>query len=72
MYWAHKGNDSNTYLIESSALDGTNREIIVTANESARSLSMDFSTERLYYVYVESGRIVYVDLKEKKVRSTRI
>lgn len=68
MYWAHKLKGIKSHLIESSALDGTNRQVVVAANESASSLSMDFSTERLYYVYVESGSIAYVGLKDKKVR----
>lgn len=63
MYWAHKREDTKTYLIESSSLDGWNREIILNSTESARSLSIDFSTDRLYFVYVESGKIVYYDLK---------
>lgn len=67
MYWSHKSKGTKPYLIESSALDGTNRQIIVASNESVRSLSIDFNTNRLYYVYVESGSIVYIDLKEKQV-----
>lgn len=67
MYWACKSNSSKQFVIESSALDGSNRKILLTANETARSLSIDFSTERLYFVYVENSKIVYFDLKTKIV-----
>lgn len=67
LYWACKINTTKSYAIKSSALDGSKIETLIIANETARSLSIDFSTERLYFVYVENAKIAYFDLKTKTV-----
>lgn len=71
MYWAHRREDKS-FLIESSALDGSERDVVINTNESAHSLSIDFTTNRLYFVYFESSKIAYFDLKAQVVsKSTK-
>lgn len=67
MYWSHKKDDTKTYIIETSSLDGSNRAVLMNCSGPAESLSMDFQSGRLYFVYSESGAILYVDLKTKVV-----
>lgn len=68
MYWSHKRDETKSYLIESSALDGSNRQVLINCTDPADSLAMDFTAGRLYYVYEQSGAILYVDLKTKVVQ----
>lgn len=67
MYWSHKKDDTKTYIIETSSLDGSHRAVVMNCSDPAESLSMDYPTGRLYFVYSESGAILYVDLKTKAV-----
>lgn len=68
MYWSHRKDDTKTYLIEISMLDGSNRSILENCTHSAESLVMDFDKQRLYYVFTQSGSIWYIDLIKKTVR----
>lgn len=67
MYWSHKKEDTKSYIIESSSLDGSNRAVVMNCSDPAESLSMDYQSGRLYFVYSESGAILYVDLNTKAV-----
>lgn len=65
LYWSHGKPETNTYLIEASRLDGSDRSVLVVCSELAASLAMDFATRRLYFAYEKS--IQYVDLQTRKV-----
>lgn len=67
MYFSHIRNETELYLIETSALDGSNRRVLVDCAEPADSLDMDVRDRRLYYVYSDSGAIMYVDLQTNAV-----
>ncbi|XP_067627209.1 prolow-density lipoprotein receptor-related protein 1 isoform X1 [Eurosta solidaginis] len=69
MYWIHSERDSKLWLIEQSNLDGSDRSIIFQHNKTLLSLTMDFDSERLYYVYDNSG-IAYYDIVQKSVVET--
>lgn len=45
-------------------MDGSDRIVILERNSSLQSLTMDFDSQRLYYVYDNSG-IAYYDIKNK-------
>lgn len=62
MYWSHKKELTKTYLIETSSLDGSNREILINCTHPAESLTIDYSINRLYFVYGSVGAILFVDL----------
>lgn len=68
MYWSHKKDLTKTYLIERSALDGSNREIVVNCTHPPESLTMEYSTRRLYFAYGSIGSILYVDLTTSAVQ----
>lgn len=67
MYWSHRNEERKAYYIEQSALNGDNRRIILNCNETAKSLTLDLSTDRLYFVYSEHSSIWYFDLKSEVV-----
>lgn len=66
MYWIHSERDSELWLIEQSNLDGSSRSVIVQHNKTLLSLTTDFDSQRLYYVYDNSG-IAYYDIARKIV-----
>lgn len=68
MFFAHNEEKSNSYRIESAALDGSERNIIVNCTELVDSLTIDFPDNRLYFVYKNAGTIFYFDLTSKTVR----
>lgn len=68
MYYSHIKNETKLYLIETCALDGSNRRVLVNCTEPADSLAMDVLNRRLYFVYTDSGAILYVDLQTNAVR----
>lgn len=68
MYWSHKKDLTKTYLIEASSLDGSNREILVNCTYAAESLTIDYSIDRLYFVYSSIGAIDFVDLSTKTIQ----
>lgn len=70
MYFSHKNNHTNFYAIESSALDGSNRRLLINCTKSAVSLTIDFPTNRLYFIYQETGAIIFFDLETKIVSFT--
>lgn len=70
MYFAHNDEKSNSYRIESAALDGSERNIIVNRTELVDSLTIDFPDNRLYFVHKNAGSIFYFDLTSKTVRAT--
>lgn len=67
MYFAHNEEKSNSYRIESAALDGSERTIIVNCTELVDSLTIDFPDNRLYFVYKYAGSIFYLDLASNTV-----
>lgn len=67
MYWSHKKDLTKTYLIEKSSLDGSNREILLNCTYPAESLTIDYSINRLYFVYGSVGAILFVDLTKNTV-----
>ncbi len=67
MYWSHKQDITKTYLIEQSSLDGSNREILINCTYPAESLTIDYSINRLYFVYGSIGSILFVDLAKNTV-----
>lgn len=67
MYWSHRNEEKKTYLIEQSALNGDNRKILLNCNETAKSLTLDFLTNRLYFVNAERSSIWYFDLNTEEV-----
>lgn len=60
LYWSHVKRETNTFLIESSALDGSDRRVLVNCTEPALALAVDFAEQRLYFVYERT--ISYVSL----------
>lgn len=68
MYFAHNEEKSNSYRIESAALDGSERNIIVNCTELVDSLTIDFLNNRLYFVYKNAGEIFYFDLTSRTVK----
>lgn len=62
MFWIHSHRDNKLYEIEQSALDGSNRQVLFNHTKSLQSLTMDFDSYRLYYVYDNSG-IAYYDIE---------
>lgn len=67
MYWSHQKDDTKTYLIETSFVDGNSRHILINCSHPAESLVIDYGTNRLYYVYSSVGTIFYYDLLLKNV-----
>lgn len=67
MYWSHADEEAKIFRIESSALDGSSRRELLTTNKSTHSLTIDFASNRLYFVYQNSGIISYLDLATYKV-----
>lgn len=67
IYWSHKKDLTKTYLIEKSSLDGSNREIVANCTYPAESLTIDYSINRLYFVYGSIGAILFVDLTKNTV-----
>lgn len=67
MYWIHWNPFTQIWQIERNNLDGSQRKSIYETGEMA-SLSMDYDSKRLYFVYERSG-IAYYDLTNKKVRT---
>lgn len=67
MYWSHKNELNSTYCIESSLLDGTERQLLAITEEPAESLSFDFTSNRIYFVYKIRRGIVFYDLAKEKV-----
>ncbi|XP_033324031.1 low-density lipoprotein receptor-related protein 6 [Megalopta genalis] len=63
MYWTEWG---NTGSIERSFLDGTNREIILFNIGRANGLTIDHSTEKLYYADLHTPAIDSFDLRTRK------
>lgn len=67
MFFAHIDTNFTRYFIEQSALDGSNRLILITCTRAPSSLTMDFENRRLYFTYREASIISYVDLETKKI-----
>ncbi|XP_001985922.2 low-density lipoprotein receptor-related protein 1 isoform X2 [Drosophila grimshawi] len=65
MYWIHSTHDSSLWQLEQSNLDGSERFVIHTHNDSMQSLTMDFDSQRLYYSYDNSG-IAYYDIPKNE------
>lgn len=70
MYFAHNEEKTNSYRIESAALDGSERTIIVNCTELVDSLTIDFPDNRLYFVYKNAGSIFFLDLTTKTVNQS--
>lgn len=67
MYFTQNEVKNHTYRIESAALDGSRRNIIVNGTDFVDSLTIDFPTNRLYFAYKNAGIIFYYDLTTKTV-----
>ncbi|XP_046809386.1 low-density lipoprotein receptor-related protein 1 [Lucilia cuprina] len=66
MYWISSARNSQLWQIEQSNLDGSNRQSIFEHNKTLASLTIDFDSWRLYYVYDNSG-ISYYDIATKTI-----
>lgn len=66
MYWLSSERNAQLWQIEQSNLDGSNRQLIYEHNKTLASLTMDFDSKRLYYVYDNSG-ISYYDITNKSM-----
>ena len=66
LYWTDVGNSPK---IEQAAMDGTSRRVIVNKNLGApNGLTMDHSSNRLYWIDAKLDRIEEFDLNNRKRR----
>lgn len=66
MFWIQSERSLQLWQIEQSNLDGSGRIILYEYNNTLLSLTMDYESERLYYVYDNSG-IAYYDFQKREV-----
>lgn len=66
MYWTHSSREDNITKIEVSNMDGSGRRELVSMAQVFQSLTVDFDSRRLYFVYQSSG-IAYYDLKNQAI-----
>lgn len=67
LYWISSARNSQSWEIEQSNLDGSERSIVFKHNQTLASLTMDFDAMRLYYVYDNSG-ISYYDITTRTIQ----
>lgn len=67
MFWSHSNKEAEIYRIEESSLNGESRNKLHDCSKPAQSLTIDFDSNRLYFVYHNSGIISYYDIVLKKV-----
>ncbi|XP_055918086.1 low-density lipoprotein receptor-related protein 1 isoform X3 [Eupeodes corollae] len=66
MYWSHSSREDNIAKIEMSNMDGSGRRELAVMKQLVQSLTYDFDSRRLYFVYQGSG-IAYYDEKAKNI-----
>lgn len=71
MFWIHTEHFTQIYQIEQCNLDGTERSLLYTSNNTLASLAMDYDSWRLYYVYDNSG-IAYYDFVTKAMHDVLV
>lgn len=62
MYFTHENSNGTEFYIARAALDGSNHHILLNTSRQITSLSIDYETERLYFVYPRHRAIDYIDL----------
>ncbi|XP_055372745.1 prolow-density lipoprotein receptor-related protein 1 [Condylostylus longicornis] len=67
MYWSHSDKSNKVHEIEVSSMDGSNRQLLFNGSKSMQSLAIDFGDSRIYFVYLNSGIISYLDLQDLRV-----
>lgn len=66
LYWISSSRNLQNWQIEQSNLDGSERSVIYEHNKTLASLTMDFDSMRLYFVYDNSG-ISYYEIASKEI-----
>lgn len=67
MYFVHGNKTTTEYFIEKCQLDGSNCTKLVNSTQPIDSLAMDYTKNRLYFVYSKIGGIAFFDLVTNKV-----
>lgn len=67
MYFSHENSNGIEFYIEASTLDGANKQLILNSTKQIGSLTIDYETNRLYFVYTRVGAIEYLYLTNNTV-----
>lgn len=62
LYFTHENGNGTTFIVEKSALDGSNRKVLLTSTAPIGSLTTDLESNRLYFVRKQTGAVEYLDL----------
>lgn len=67
MYFSHENSNGTAFIIEQSALNGSNRKVLLNSSQPVGSLTVDLESNRLYFIRKHTGGIDYLDLKTGNV-----
>lgn len=67
MYFTHENSNGTEFYIARASLDGSNHHILLNTTRQIASLTIDYDTNRLYFVYPRLRAIDYIDLTNSSV-----
>lgn len=66
-YFSHENGNGTIFIVEQSALDGSNRRILLNSSQPIGSLTTDIESNRLYFVRKQTGAVEFLDLAASTV-----
>lgn len=67
LYFSHENSRGTAFIIEQSALDGSNRKVLLNSSQPIGSLTINVDSKHLYFIRNQTGGIDFLDLKTGKV-----
>lgn len=67
MYFTHENSNGTEFYIARATLDGSDHHILLNTSRQITSLTIDYDTRRLYFVYPRIRAIDYMDLTNGSV-----
>lgn len=67
MYFTHENSNGTEFYIARATLDGSDHHIMLNTSRQIASLTIDYDTKRLYFVYPRLRAIDYMDLTNDSV-----